>query len=122
MIIYHDEKGQIRAATSDEQPVRDTAYQMLRVQGMPDPELHFVQDGRLVPRPMIPAPPRQMRGGEIIILDLIPAGTQIEINNQYMGTTEKDEPLELDLPTGGWRIVLLPPWPWVEAEFLVGVE
>lgn len=120
MIAYFDHTGRITAATSDEQKLRPGDH--IHVPGFPDPEMHYVRDGQLLPRPVIAPPPAIVNLGEIMVIEKVPAGTKVEINGMSYGLTESDEPLELDMPLGVWRLSLTPPWPWMEAEFRVGVE
>lgn len=121
MIVYYDEVGAIRAATSDEQPIRKTVLSVLQVAGMPDPVQHYVVGGVVVARPAIPAPSALINIGDLLVLSAVPAGTSVEINDMFVGATEAAEDLELDLPQGHWRIDLSPPWPWMDAQFRVTV-
>ena len=65
---------------------------------------------------MIDLPPPHALVGSDWIVPLAPAGTEVWLDGQHLGTTETDDEIVVTFPLPGlWRVELRPPFPWREA-------
>lgn len=92
------------------------------VTGLWRSETHYVLSGEPTPRPTTGLPETHtITASTDWILSDVPAGTEVEVDGEVVGTTDETGlTLTFDTP-GVWPMTLRPPFPWIEASCEVTV-
>jgi hypothetical protein len=82
----------------------------------------YILNGTVAPRPVIGLPTAYTitANTDWVILD-VPAGTEVEIDGEVVGTTDETGLTLSFAAPGVWPVTLRPPFPWVEASCEVTV-
>ena len=97
------------------------------VEGHHDPKHYWfdLETQQVSERPAINLPPDQAFVGTDWTIPAAPAGTEVWLDGQHLGTTETetDDEIVVIFPLPGlWRVELRPPFPWREAGCSVEVS
>ena len=86
-------------------------------------DTHWHDGDDFVIRPMIDLPPPHALVGSDWTVAEAPAGTEVWLDGQHLGTTETDDEIVVTFPLPGlWPVELRPPFPWREAGCSVEVS
>lgn len=90
--------------------------------GWAEPDTQYIKNSVVTDRPYLSVPPSYsvLVNTDWVIVD-VPAGTEVEIDGQVVGTTD-DTGLTLNFSASGiWPLVLHPPFPWLKTSCEVTV-